>query len=144
MYGLQRLGVGCFKTPAIGKHEEEVFPIVCLLVKSSLVVMFPRHVCALQADNWLVCSQSVSFGMWSGQVHELWERHHSDWAHSWQVSPGTNIRQITTRRNNNICTIHSYWSICPVHQSSEQHDKYSLGSLYSPELLVYLSSTPVV
>jgi hypothetical protein len=42
------------------------------------------------------------------------------------------------------CTEHSYWYICPVHQSWEQYDKYFLGSLCSLQLLAYLSSTPVV
>ena len=112
--------------------------------------MFPRHVCTLQADSWRVCSQSIPFGMWSGQVHELWERHHSDWAHDCQLSPCTNISHITTRRNSTTsiplapCTMHSYWSICPVHQSSEQYDKYSLDSLYNAQLLFYLSSVLVV
>ena len=92
----------------------------------------------------------VSFGMSIGLVHELWERHQSDWARSWQVTPGTNIGQLTNRGNSTTsipsapCTVHSYWCICQVHQSWEQYDKYSLRSLYTAQLLVYLSSTPVV
>ena len=112
--------------------------------------MFPRHVCTLQADKWLECAQSASFGMSSGQVHELWERHQSDWAHSWQVSSGTSISQLTNRGDCTTsiplapCAVHIYWCICQVHQSWEQCDKYSLGSLYSAQLLLYLSSTPAV
>ena len=58
--------------------------------------------------------------------------------------------QYTSRGNSTTsiplapCTVHSYWCICPVHQSWEQYDKYSLGSLYRAQLLVYFSSTPVV
>ena len=85
--------------------------------------MFPRHVCTLQGDSWLVCSKSVSFGKWSGQVQELWERDHSDWARRWQAPFGTNIGQITTRGNSTTsiplapCTMRSYWSVCAERQT---------------------------
>ena len=79
-----------------------------------------------------------------------YKRHQSDWAHSWQVSPGTSISQLTNRGKSTTsipltpCAVHSYWCICQVHQSWEKYDKYSLDSLCSPQLLVYLSSTPVM
>jgi hypothetical protein len=150
-FRVQRIAIGCSKTPVVGKREQEVVAIVCLLVKSRLVVvMFSRHVCTLQADKWLVCAQSVSFRLSSGLEHEMWERRQSDLAQRLQLSPGTNINQLTNRGNSIAsirlapCTVQNYWCICPVRASSEQYYKYSLGSLYSAQLLVYLSSTLVV
>jgi len=50
-YRVQRIAIGCSKTSAVGQHEQDVFAIFCLLVKSRLVIMFPRHVCSLQTPS---------------------------------------------------------------------------------------------
>jgi len=116
------------KTPVVGKREQEVVAIVCLFVKSSLVVMFSRQVCTFvrykQTSGLCVHSQyhSVCRVAWDTKCGNAVR---VTWYSVLQVSPGTNINQLTNRGNSTTY-------------------KYSLGSLYSPQFLVHLCSTCVV
>jgi hypothetical protein len=84
-----------------------------------LLITLSQLVHTWQADKWLVCGQSVSFGMSSSQVHESWERDPNDETNIWQLYPSRNICQIHDWREHRLrswqwCQIQTLTSNLPI------------------------------